>query len=60
VNGAIGDDLFDYEEESANADEGVPLSQSLVIQRLLLTPIREEHPQRQYLPYSVHGQPKGM
>jgi hypothetical protein len=41
---AIGDDQPDYEEEPADADEGILLS--LVIQRLMLTPRKEEQTQR--------------
>jgi hypothetical protein len=33
------------EEELTDADEGIPLSQSLVIQRLLLTPRQEDQSQ---------------
>jgi hypothetical protein len=37
------DDTPKYEEEElADADEGIPLSRSLVIQRLLLTPRQED------------------
>jgi hypothetical protein len=41
------DDTLEYkEEELANADEGIPLSQSLVIQCLLLTSRQEDQSQR--------------
>jgi len=41
------DDTPEYEEEElADADEGVPLSRSLVIQRLALTPRQEDQSQR--------------
>lgn len=43
----IGDDTLDYEEEElANTNDGVMLSRSLVIQRLLLTPRQNEQSQR--------------
>ena len=41
------DDTPEYEEEElADADKGIPLSRSLVIQRLLLTPRQEDQSQR--------------
>jgi hypothetical protein len=41
------DDTPEYEEEElAKTDEGIPLSRSLGIQRLLLTPRQEDQSQR--------------
>jgi hypothetical protein len=41
------DDTLEYKEkELADTDEGIPLSRSLVIQHLLLTPRQEDQSQR--------------
>jgi hypothetical protein len=55
------DDTPEYEEEElADANQGIPLSPPLVIQRLLLTLRQGSISKAQDFSYSLHSQPEGM
>jgi hypothetical protein len=57
---AIGDDQPDYEGEPADADEGILLSQSLVIQSLMLALRQDEHTKRNNVFRTHRNQPTSM
>jgi hypothetical protein len=65
VTGGVGDNVEDnlltYDESDAiGADNGELLSRFLVVQQLLLTRKKEEHLQRQHLPYLLYCSPEGL